>query len=166
MTAVPNAMDGFDSGDDGDDTPAVDPSGAIAALNGLLRGEISAAQTYRDVIEKMAAHAAAPVDVLGGMRAEHDRAAGLLRGRVVALGGEPSPDAGLWGKWEHVLQSALSLLGGDTGGVRAVHEAEEHGLSDYQSALNAVDDVSARLIQDQLMPAQERHLATLAGLLR
>ena len=167
MTAVPNALGSFPNDDDATAGPEADPSIAIAKLNGLLRGEISAAETYENVLAKMTAagHDGGPVESLTAMQAEHGRSAGLLRDRIESLGGEPTATSGLWGVWAQTVQGALSLFGGDAGGLRALHEGEEHGLADYQSALNDVDEVSAQLIQDRLIPSQERHLATLAELL-
>ena len=175
MTAVPNALGGFSgdptgagalfAGSDETVPPPADPSAVVAKLNALLRGEISAAETYRNVIDKVATHGG-PAAALAAMQAEHGRSCQLLRERITELGGEPADGSGLWGVWAQTIQGTLSLFGGDAGGLRALHEGEEHGLRDYQTALNEVDDVSAQLIQDRLMPSQEKHLATLATLLK
>ena len=166
MTAVPNALGAVPLDADGGTEPAADPTPVVDRLNALLRGEISAAETYRNVLDKIAAgHHPEPVAVLGEMQAEHGRSCQLLRERVTELGGTAADGSGLWGVWAQAVQSTLTLFGGDTGGLRALYEGEEHGLRDYETALNLVDPVSAQLIQDKLMPSQEKHLATLAHLL-
>ena len=53
--------------------------------------------------------------------------------------------------------------------VLPLKEGEEHGLKDYTEGLDDIDLTSAELVQNQLMPAQRRHinlldqLITLAG---
>ncbi len=163
MTAVPDALGGFEG-----EVPAVvapplaDPSAVVARLNSLLRGELSAAETYGNVLDRATADLAEP---LRGMQAEHARSVGLIRGRIADLGGTPADSSGLWGVWASTVQGALSLFGGEAGGLRALREGEDHGLRDYESALNEVDPVTAQLIQDRLMPSQQRHLSDLDELL-
>ena len=163
MTAVPNPLAGY--ANDVAPSPA-DPSAAVARLNALLRGELSAAETYRSLLARLAAEGhATHVPALESMLAEHDRSASALRGRVEDLGGSPADGSGVWGVWSHAVQSTLTLFAGDAGGLRALREGEEHGLRDYESALNGVDGTSAQLIQDRLMPAQQKHLVTLDHIL-
>ena len=161
MTAIPNALDGF-ADDAAAPAPAADPTPAVDRLNALLRGEIASVETYAQVIEKAPPAHAGPLD---DIRAEHARSGQLLQARITDLGGTPSDGSGLWGVWAHAVQSALTLFAGEPGGLRALREGEEHGQRDYESALNGVDAVSAQLIQDRLLPAQQRHLATLDRLL-
>ncbi len=173
MTAVPNPLAGYPSDATGADSilaapaPVADPSPAIAQLNGLLRGEISAAETYRGVLEKLddAAHADQR-EPLSRVQAEHARSCLLLRERIVDLGGTPADSSGVWGIWAQTVQSTLTLIGGEVGSLRALREGEEHGQRDYEAALNAVDAPSAQLIQDRLLPAQQQHLETLDKLLQ
>ena len=172
MSTMPNAMPAFS----GDPTGAGaifagpvndgDPIGVITRLNSLLRGEISAAETYRNVLER-STHSdhAATVGTLRPVQEEHVRACQLLRARVSELGGEPADSSGIWGVWAQTVQGALSLFGGDLGGLRALREGEEHGLKDYESALNDVDATSAQLIQNRCIPSQQEHIVTLDGLL-
>jgi hypothetical protein len=179
MTAVPNTPGSFS----GDPTgaaaiftgealgtvpaPMADPSGVVARLNSLLRGEISAAETYRDVLEKLAVGAHTNhVEPLTAIQAEHGRSCRLLRERITDLGGQPADSSGVWGIWAQAVQSALSLFAGDVGSFRALREGEEHGQRDYETALNEVDAITAQLIQDRLLPAQQQHLALLDDILR
>ena len=167
MTAVPNALGDF-AGDpsDVDAAPAADPSPVVDRLNGLLRGEIAAAETYRDVLERTA-HGQHPerAGALRDVEAEHERSCQLLRARIGDLGGAAAESSGLWGVWAHTVQSTLSLIGGEIGGLRALREGEEHGQRDYETALNEVDAVTAQLIQDRLLPSQQRHLDALDQML-
>ena len=90
----------------------------------------------------------------------------MIRQRIVELGGEPSDSSGVWGVWAQTVQGTYTLFGGDMGGVRALREGEEHGVAEYEAALNEVDAESVRLIQEQLLPGQRRHLQVLDALLQ
>jgi bacterioferritin (cytochrome b1) len=127
----------------------------VGQLNSLLRGEISAAETYRMAIDKIAdsTTTVANAGLLREIQEEHGRAAQGLRDRIRELGGEASDSSG-----------ALNLFG-DASSLKALKEGEEHGLKDYQEALDDVDATSAQLIQNQLIPAQQRHINLLDQLI-
>lgn len=178
MTAVPNTLGGFSGDATGAGAlfagaipgtapaPAADPSGVIDRLNSLLRGEISAAETYRNVLEKLAASGhPANAATLTEMLAEHGRSHRLLHDRITELGGTPTDNSGVWGVWAQAVQGTLTIIGGDAGGLRALREGEEHGQRDYETALNEVDAVTAQLIQDRLLPVQQQHLDSLDRML-
>ena len=140
---------------------ATDPEETIGQLNSLLRGEISAAETYRMGIDKIAdGDHAASVAMLRGVQEEHGRAAQAIRDRIRELGGEASDSSGAWGVWAKTVQGTMSLFG-DASSLKALKEGEEHGLKDYEDALSKVDSVSGQLIQNQFIPAQQRHIALL-----
>ena len=167
MTAIPNPLGDF-AGDLAGvaPVPSADPSLVVARLNGLLRGEIAAAETYGNVLERLTAEGHdGDVESLREMQAEHGRSCHLLRGRIEDLGGTAVDGSGVWGIWAQTVQGTLSLFGGDVGSLRALHEGEEHGQRDYESALNEVDAVTAQLIQDRLLPAQAKHVAALERML-
>ncbi len=142
-----------------------DPSIVITRLNSLLRGEISAAETFRNVLSKAAEGSQADIGTLRELQEDHGRACQLIRQRILDLGGEAADSSGVWGIWAQAVQGTLTLFGGDRGGLRALREGEEHGLKDYNAALNDVDPTSAQLIQNQLIPGQERHLSVLDQML-
>ena len=145
-------LEGTDSG------PAVD------RLNSLLRGEISAAETYRMAIDKVADDSTANTGLLREIQEEHGRAAQGIRDRIREMGGKASDSSGAWGAWAKVVQGTMNLLG-DASSLKALKEGEEHGLKDYQDAEREVDATSAQLIQNQLVPAQHRHIDLLDQLI-
>jgi uncharacterized protein (TIGR02284 family) len=137
----------------------------VNQLNSLLRGEISAAETYRMAIDKVADSAReANAGLLREIQEEHGRAAQGLRDRIRELGGEASDSSGAWGVWAKTVQGTMNLFG-DASSLKALKEGEEHGLKDYQEALDDVDATSAQLIQNQLIPAQQRHINLLDQLI-
>jgi len=145
-----------------------DTSETVGQLNSFLRGEISAAETYRMAIGKLSddeqASVAANVGLLRGIQDEHARAAATIRDRIEELGGQPSDSAGVWGAWASTVQGTMNLFG-DASALRGLKEGEEHGLKDYQSGLDSIDPSSQQLIQNQLIPAQQRHITLLDQML-
>jgi hypothetical protein len=143
-------------------------SNSVDQLNSFLRGEISAAETYRMAIDKAAdsekTPAAANLGLLREIQKEHGRAAQTLRNRIRELGGEASDSSGPWGSWAKFSQGAANLFG-DASSLKALKEGEEHGLKDYQRGSDSIDTTSAELINSQLIPAQQRHINLLDQLI-
>lgn len=144
----------------------MDDSGeTVTQLNSLLRGEISAAETYRMAIDKVADSTdAVNAGLLREIQEEHGRAAQGIRDRIRELGGEASDSSGAWGAWAKTVQGTMNLFG-DGAALKSLKEGEEHGLKDYQEAIDDVDPSSAQLIQNQLIPAQQRHINLLDQLI-
>ena len=147
-------------------TDTGDTGEAVRQLNSLLRGEISAAETYRMAIDKVSAsdEAMSSVGLLREIQEEHGRAAQGIRDRIHELGGEASDSSGAWGAWAKTVQGTMNLFG-DGSSLKALKEGEEHGLKDYQEAIDDIDPSSAQLIQNQLIPAQQRHINLLDQLI-
>jgi len=141
---------------------------AIDQLNSFLRGEISAAETYRMAIDKAADSeqpaASTNLGLLREIQEEHGRAAQALRDRIRELGGQASDSSGGWGIWAKFTQGTANLFG-DASSLKALKEGEEHGLKDYQDGNDAIDSISAELVQSQLIPAQQRHINLLDQLI-
>ena len=158
-TLNPNAnaaSSNYDMGDTGE---------SVRQLNSLLRGEISAAETYRMAIDKVAGgDDIANAGLLREIQEEHGRAAQGIRDRIRELGGEPSDSSGAWGAWAKSVQGTMNLFG-DVSALKSLKEGEEHGLKDFQEAIDDVDPSSMRLIQNQLLPAQQRHINLLDQLI-
>jgi hypothetical protein len=137
-------------------------------LNSLLRGEIAAEETYRMAIDKVSADqmngVAANVGLLRSIQEEHKRAASTLRDRIHELGGEPSDASGAWGAWAAAVQGTMNLFG-DASALKSLKEGEAHGLKDYKAGLSDLDESSRQLIQNQLIPALERHITVLDQLI-
>jgi len=157
MNATTNSNSaGAEMGDSGE---------AVTQLNSLLRGEISAAETYRMAIDKVAdSDNVANAGLLREIQEEHGRAAQGIRDRIRELGGEPSDSSGAWGAWAKTVQGTMNLFG-DAAALKSLKEGEEHGLKDYQEAVDDVDPSTAQLIQNQLIPAQQRHINLLDQLI-
>jgi hypothetical protein len=144
-----------------------DTGEAVRQLNSFLRGEISAAETYRMAIDKAgdSQDNAANIGLLREIQEEHGRAAQAIRDRIRELGGEPSDSSGAWGAWAKLVEGTAALFGGDAGSLKALKEGEEHGLKDFNEGLDDIDTTSAELVQNQLIPAQQRHINLLDQLI-
>ena len=145
----------------------VSRQGAVDQLNSLLRGEISAAETYAMAIKKLSESDAShqsDCQCLRDMQEDHGRACQAIRSRIRELGGEASDSSGAWGAWAKTVEGAASIFG-DKGALKALKEGEEHGLKDYNEACDDVDATSAALVESELIPAQQRHIMILDQML-
>jgi uncharacterized protein (TIGR02284 family) len=132
----------------------------IDTCNELLRGEISAVETYTQAIEKFGP--AVQDDVLQRIRDDHEESVTELRRLVMEEGGEPSPGSGVWGGFTRALEGTAKMLG-ESPALKVLQEGEEHGLKLYRSALEN-PNVSSRLkdiIRDELMPQLNDHIIEL-----
>ena len=140
---------------------------AVHQLNSLLRGEISACETYRMAIDKVANKDQITMDnvsILREIERQHGIAAQQIRERIQQLGGEASDSSGVWGVWAQTVQGTMNLLG-DTSALKSLKEGEEHGLKDFEEALDDVDTDSRDLISNQLIPQQSRHVSLIDQLM-
>ncbi len=134
------------------------------ALNALLRGELSAVETYDLAMGRFEdQHVLADIQRI---REEHARAVVLLREQVTRSGGAPPAAPGPW--------SAFAALVGDAPGavnpapaLSALRQGEEHGVNGYEDALknDAIDAGCKDLIRAELLPRGRRHVVELNRLL-
>lgn len=130
-------------------------------LNSLLRGEISAVETYEKGMEKVGDDPRAAQ--LRSIHQEHIEACNELRRHVREHTNEdPSQDSGAWGTWAKVVTSVASLFG-DKSALKALKEGEEHGVKEYEEALedeNLTPECNTA-ISTKLLPQTRRHIETL-----
>lgn len=139
---------------------------AVDQLNSLLRGELSAIETYEQALRRLNGPGTELADQLVHFAAEHSRNADSLKARVEALDGKPALSSGAWGAWAKVVQGSANIFG-DGSAIKALKEGEEHGLEDYEDALEdgELDDTSRRLVENELIPRQRKHIAALDAFL-
>lgn len=101
-------------------------------LNSLLRGELSAIETYSKAIHKFPE--AGAVRILERIRADHLHSVSTLRDLIHRDGGHPSTDSGTWGAFAKTVESAASMLGHNSA-IAALKQGEKHGLGEYEDAL-------------------------------
>jgi hypothetical protein len=130
----------------------------IDVCNSLLRGELSAVETYTQAIEKFDTEV--ELTALRGIRSDHEKAASRLREHLIDMGAEPAADSGAWGG----LVTAKML--GESPALAMLEKGEQHGIDEYQEALedpNVMSEIK-QVIRGELLPSLAEHLATLSRL--
>ncbi len=136
-------------------------SQAVAELNHLLRGELAAVETYEQSLPKFEEFPAAAQE-LRRIRDEHRETCRVLREHVTKFGGTPADGSGPWGGFAQAVTGTAKLLGPDTT-LAALKRGEEHGINDYQDALDgeALPTECKDLVRTRLLPRCQEHLANL-----
>jgi hypothetical protein len=125
----------------------------VDALNGFLRGEMSAVETYQQAIDKLGG--SSTLMQLEDCRRSHEQRIAKLRAQVESLGGVPADDSGTWGAFARLVEGGAKTFG-ERAAVAALEEGEDHGLKLYRDDLDKLDAASRRLVETDLLPAQER----------
>ena len=105
-------------------------------LNKLLRGELSAIETYQQALEKERAdfEQETAFQQLSSILRDHQQAAVQLRTEIQRVGGTPVDDPGAWGTWSKIVMATAKLFG-DKAALKALKEGEESGLKDCEDML-------------------------------
>jgi hypothetical protein len=130
----------------------------------LLRGELSAVQSYEMAIKRHPALAAA-LD-LARISNDHRRSARLLTSMVREMGGDPAIGAGAWGVFANSIQTPTTFLGAAST-VASLKQGEEQGRNDYEDALDdeTTSESFKALIRSDLLTSIEDHITCLDTLL-
>jgi uncharacterized protein (TIGR02284 family) len=126
-------------------------------LNRLIRGELSAIETYRQALDKM--KDAPEATELHAIMVEHRTAAQVLREHVKERGGNPADGSGPWGAWAKFIEGTAQLFG-NAAALKALKEGEEHGIKEYESFLDDAnaDQECKDLVRTQLLPQGRAHI--------
>ncbi|MES2466396.1 MAG: DUF2383 domain-containing protein [Verrucomicrobiota bacterium] len=139
----------------------IDPS--AKTLNSLLRGELSAIETYNQALHKFADSPV--VSSLRTIRDDHQESVSMLRSLVQMRGVEPETDSGVWGTFAMAVEGTAALLGSSSA-IIALKQGEEHGIGQYEDAIEDEElplDVREVLVRN-LLPRLQSHVASLNGL--
>jgi hypothetical protein len=138
----------------------------LETLNSLLRGEMSALETYRQAIEKLEDNNAPGAAELHALRRDHRDAADALWHHLEGHGAKPSEGSGPWGAFAQAITGTAKLFG-NTAALKALKEGEEHGAKDYEDALNDehLPAECKTLIRNQLLTKQREHVTILDRLM-
>ncbi len=135
-------------------------------MNKILRGELSAVESYNHVIKKFAEdESLSTLNTLRRIRDEHEYACVKLRHLVKSEGATPSEESGPWGGFVATLIRTASLTG-ENGAIRLLRTGEEHGLNLYEEALELkLTNEELNIIREVLIPKQESHILVLGKIL-
>ena len=123
----------------------------IDRLSSFCRGEISAVETYDQVLNSgaLVRHG----QELRLCRSSHEARVELLAGRISALGGMPPASSGAWGTFARAVEGAAAAIG-ERAAILALEEGEDHGLNEYRVHATELDADSQTLVIQRLLPAQ------------
>ena len=133
----------------------------VNTLNGFLRGEISAVETYRQALEKL--QSSSSRTQLEQCRRSHEQRVERLRQEVLRLGGKPEEGSGAWGAFAKLVEGSAKILG-EKAAISALEEGEDHGLKLYRDDIGKLDAAARSVIETELLPAQERTHKSLSTL--
>ena len=123
-------------------------------LNDLLKGEISACETYKQALEKITTPSIREV-----LQKNHECHAGrveVLKKEVMKSGGEPSQGSGIWGSFAKLMEGGATMLG-DKSAVSVLEEGEDKGLADYKKYTEKYG-TSASVLIDLKSKQESSHL--------
>ena len=139
-----------------DDVVERSPVDGTNELNALLRGELAAVNAYQRALRSAEGRATVDAAEILRFASEHQRTVAALQGAVREMGGVPSSEAGTWG--------AFVLLR-DTATLRELLDGEQSGLSMYESAHGSLEGEARDLVTRELIPRQRKHVAELSAII-
>lgn len=136
----------------------------IEYVNAILRGELAAIETYDQTLEKFKGQLTS-TDLIR-IRDEHKAHVAALSAHVAKFGGTPSTSSGPWGSFTTALTGVAKLIGPETA-LAALKQGEQHGLEQYEKALQHKDlpEETVTAIRTKLLPESREHVATLDRLI-
>jgi uncharacterized protein (TIGR02284 family) len=135
----------------------------VDQLNSFLRGELSAAEAYRQAITKLPTSTHRPT--LEQCARSHEERANLITREVRRLGGAPAEDSGAWGTFAKLFESSAQIFG-EKAAIAALEEGEDHGRNDYQRDLADLEPGVRSLIEAQELPEQLRTHSMISAIKR
>jgi bacterioferritin (cytochrome b1) len=130
--------------------------GGTEGLNALLRGELAAVNAYQRALRSVERQAIVDGAEILRFAAEHQRTVAALQGAVRELGGIPASEAGTWGAFELLR---------DTASVRELLDGEKAGLKMYEAANGSLAGDAHDLVTLELIPRQRKHIAELSEII-
>lgn len=134
----------------------------VEALNELLRGELTAIQTYEQCIGGIEDPDLAVE--LRKLQQSHVVRRDQIANRIRLLGGEPDESAGLWGAFARLVEAGATLFG-DTIALKTLEEGELLGVRQYYQDLPDLDRANLHFVATHLRPEQDRTCTAVADLI-
>jgi uncharacterized protein (TIGR02284 family) len=123
----------------------------VDKLNGILKGELSAVETYRQALEKV--QDSKIKEDLKKCHICHSSRVDTLVEKVKEFGGNPVASSGAWGAFAKLMEGGATAFG-DKASVSVLEEGEDKGIADYKKLL-ADSNINVKAIAGELMPKQE-----------
>lgn len=131
----------------------------------LLRGEMSAAEAYRQVMESLNKDPEA--QRLRTFLEDHNKAVDYWKSQVSNDRSVEKNGSGVWGKAVKTFVGASKLFG-NSSALTALREGEEYGLSEYKDLLESEDITTQQKeeIRSRFIPQQEKHIDSLNAMIK
>ena len=136
----------------------------LETLNDLLKGELSAIESYDRALPAVEDKPALRGD-LQECRASHELRVERIRRAILDQGGEPIHSSGAWGIFAKAVAGGARALGWRTV-ISTLEEGEEHGLKDYGDAMARLDERLRKVVSTELYPEQQHTASVMAALKR
>ncbi len=131
-------------------------------LDDLIRGELSALKAYDQALEDV--KEPKQRSNLQAIRNDHEKAVSKLSKYVASKPEllEDTKDAGPWGKFAEAWTKTRSFIGNE-GALKALKDGEEHGIEEYQEALedDSIPKELKQAIKSDMLPQQKKHMKSL-----
>lgn len=138
---------------------------ATDTLNGLLRGELAATETYQQAMAKVGSGPGATE--LDRIHREHREAANAIRQHIHHHDDKPVQGSGCWGAFAKAVEGTSKLFG-NAAALKALKEGEESGINSYEDALEdaTLPADCKELVRSRLLPQTKAHVPVLERLMQ
>ncbi len=132
----------------------------IDVLNGFLRAEMSAVETYEQAIAQLPEDELSLKKVLGNCRESHEQRVQWLEAEVDGLGGKPATHLSSTGALAKLVERGAAVFG-KKAAMKALEEGEAFGLNSYEHDSSDLTPALQQFVEDRLLPEQRHTHATL-----
>jgi Domain of unknown function (DUF2383) len=139
------------------------PTTTIHQLNSFLRGELSAAETYRLALARLQQSEFRPT--LVQCSRSHEERARLLTEAILGRGGEPADSSGAWGSLVRMIERSAVAVS-ESAAIAALEEGEDHGRDDYLRDIDNLEPSARQLVEFAILPEQRRTHDTIKAVKR
>ena len=132
-------------------------------VHSLLRGELSAIEAYVMVLESLDNQVER--DRVMEFLLNHQEAANYWTSVLVNQSIKPDSSSGPWGQFVKAFTASAKLLG-NPAALEALKQGEEHGLNEYESALEngKLTRRMEQVVRDKFIPLQRRHIMSIESM--
>lgn len=129
-------------------------------LDDLIRGEISAVESYDVALSKV--KDSVEKDKLLSFRKDHAHAVEVLKKYAPTEVEMKAQTSGVWGAFTQAFTASASVFG-DKATLQALKAGEAHGVQEYKEALDddSIKPELKQIIRTELLPNQENHIQAL-----
>jgi Domain of unknown function (DUF2383) len=138
-------------------------AGTIDQLNSFLRGELSAAETYRLALDRLE-HTEHRGTLVQCSRSHEERAR-LLTEAILGRGGDPADSSGAWGSLVRMIERSAAAIS-EKAAIAALEEGEDHGRDDYLRDIDSLEPSARQLVEFAILPEQRRTHDTIKAVKR